>query len=120
MKYGLWTLAFWSRHWLAGGEIEPLSAGLFITHMGLFAEGLLIALYALPLNLSRRVAVIGWYLLSIVMDYALGFHPPLTNFVPLEYVFWVATGLTMVLGIALLALPYSQPTLVTRSAEARS
>jgi uncharacterized membrane protein YpjA len=119
MKYGLWTLAFWSRHWFAGGEIEPISVGLFVTHMGLFSEGLLIALYALPLNLPRRMAVIGWYVLSIFVDYAFGFHPPLTEFVPVEYVFWVATGLTTVLGVALLALPFTTAQVVARPVEAR-
>jgi uncharacterized membrane protein YpjA len=119
MKYGLWTLAFWSRHWFAGGEIEPISVGLFVTHMGLFSEGLLIALYAMPLNLPRRMAVIGWYVLSIFVDYALGFHPPLTEFVPVDYVFWVATGLTTVLGVALLALPSTNAQVVARPMEAR-
>ncbi|MDZ4718437.1 MAG: DUF1405 domain-containing protein [Roseiflexaceae bacterium] len=119
MKYGLWTLAFWSRHWLAGGEIEPISVGLFVTHMGLFSEGLLIGLYALPLNLPRRLAVIGWYVLSIFVDYALAFHPPLTEFVPVEYVFWVATSLTTVLGVALLALPYTNVQIVTSPVQAR-
>lgn len=105
MKYGLWTLAFWSQHWAGGGAPEPVSVGLFITHMGLFAEGALIALNALPLSLPKRLAVVGWYVLSIYVDYGLGFHPPLTPFVPVAYVFWVATGLTIILGAALLAVP---------------
>ncbi|GAB4110885.1 MAG: DUF1405 domain-containing protein [Roseiflexaceae bacterium] len=105
MKYGLWTLAFWSKHWLSGGMIEPISVGLFITHMGLFAEGALLTLCAFPLGLSRRFAVISWYLLSIIVDYGLGFHPVLTSFVPVEYVFWVAMALTTIIGIALIAMP---------------
>jgi uncharacterized membrane protein YpjA len=107
MKYGLWTLAFWSRHWLGGGEIEPISVGLFITHMGLFTEGALLSIHALPLSLPKRLAVIGWYALSIYVDYALGFHPSLTPFVPVAYVFWVAVALTAVLGVGLLLLPQS-------------
>jgi uncharacterized membrane protein YpjA len=105
VKYGLWTLAFWLRHWLAGGAIEPVSLGLFVTHMGLIAEGLLIAFYALPISLPKRLVVVGWYMLSIFVDYGQHFHPPLTAFVPVEYVFWVATSLTVVLGTALMALP---------------
>jgi uncharacterized membrane protein YpjA len=118
MKYGLWTLAFWSRHWLGGGAVEPISAGLFIVHMGLCAEGLLLALRAFPLSLPRRLAVIGWYVLSIAVDYGLGFHPPLTPFVPLAYIFWVAVGLTAVIGAALLAVPNPQARLQPRAASA--
>jgi hypothetical protein len=62
--------------------------------------------------------VIGWFVLSIFVDYALGFHPPLTEFVPVEYVFWVATGLTSLLGVALLALPYRQTQAAPRPATA--
>jgi uncharacterized membrane protein YpjA len=108
IKYGLWTLAFWMRHWVAGGEIEPISLGLFITHVGLVAEGLIIAGFAFPLSMPKRLAVIGWYLLSIVLDYGLGFHPPLTPFVPVAYVFVIALGLTTLLGVTLLAKPYSR------------
>jgi uncharacterized membrane protein YpjA len=105
MKYGVWTVAFWLRHWSAGGEIEPISVGLVITHIGLFSEGALLATVALPLSLPKRLTVICWYVLSIVVDYRLGYHPPLTPFVPTEYAFWVAAGMTLLLGIGLLALP---------------
>jgi uncharacterized membrane protein YedE/YeeE len=39
------------------------------------------------------------------VDYGLGFYPPLTYAVPEAYVFWVATALTTLLGVALLLLP---------------
>lgn len=128
MKYGAWTIAFWLRHWSAGGEIEPVAVMLFITHIGLFIEGLLfvprIGLLALPL----RLAVIGWYLLSIAIDYGLSsyaianygfpFHPPLTPFVPVDFVFWVATILTTLLGLGLLLFPRTEGAAATRTAAA--
>ncbi|HEU5087711.1 MAG TPA: DUF1405 domain-containing protein [Roseiflexaceae bacterium] len=109
MKYGVWTMAFWLKHWSGGGEIEPISLGLFVTHIGLFCEGALLATVALPLSLPKRLTVFLWYVLSIVVDYGLGFHPPLTEYVPVEYAFWVAAAMTFALGVGLLALPRWQP-----------
>jgi hypothetical protein len=51
------------------------------------------------------LSIIGWYALSIFVDYGLGFHPPLTYAVPETFVLWLAVGLTTALGAALLLLP---------------
>lgn len=115
MKYGAWTIAFWLRHWSTGGMIEPVSALMFITHIGLFIEGLLFVPFIGPLALLKRLAVIGWFVLSIGVDYGLSayatasygfpFHPPLTPTVSVDFVFWTAAGLTALLGLGLLLLP---------------
>ncbi|PDW00344.1 DUF1405 domain-containing protein [Candidatus Chloroploca asiatica] len=105
IKYGLWTLAFWLRHWSVVGTFEPLEIMLFVSHMGLTAEGVLLALHIGSLSLPVRLSIIGWFALSIWVDYGLGHHPPLTYAVPVAFVFWVATGLTALLGLALLLLP---------------
>src|SRR5690606_15445464 len=94
LKYGAWTSSFLLKHWSGGGLIEPISAGLFITHIGLMAEGALLVPQIGRLSLGARLATIGWFALSIFVDYGLGFHPPLTPQVPVEFVFWLATGLT--------------------------
>jgi uncharacterized membrane protein YpjA len=108
IKYGLWTLAFWLRHWSAAGFVDgawPMEAMLFVSHIGLTCEGLLLATRIGPLGLPARLAVIGWFVLSIFVDYGLGHHPPLTYAVPLSFVMAVAVGLTATLGLALLLLP---------------
>ena len=58
------------------------------------------------LSLPARLSIIGWYALSIFVDYGLGHHPPLTAVVPVTYVFWVAIALTTTIGALLLWLPY--------------
>lgn len=108
IKYGLWTVFFWLRHWSEAGFVPdyyPMEVMLFVSHIGLTAEGILLARQIGPLNLPSRMGIIGWYVLSIYIDYGLGFHPPVTYAVPVEYVFWLATVLTVILGLGLLLLP---------------
>lgn len=115
LKYGAWTMAFWLRNWSAGGPIEPIAMMLFVTHIGLFIEGLLFVPLIGPLSLPKRLGVIAWYALSIVVDYGLAryafayygfpFYPPLTPFVSVDFVFWAATVMTTALGVGLLLLP---------------
>ncbi|MFQ3662651.1 MAG: DUF1405 domain-containing protein [Chloroflexaceae bacterium] len=112
IKYGLWTLAFWLRHWSEAGFVPgywPLEAMLFVSHIGLTCEGLLLATRIGPPGLPVRLGIVSWYALSILVDYGLGQHPPLTYAVPLNYALWTAALLTVGLGSALvfLVLPFS-------------
>ncbi len=112
IKYGLWTLAFWLRHWSEAGLVPgafPMELMLFVAHIGLTCEGLLLATRIGPLGLPARLAIIGWYAISIFVDYGLGFHPPLTYAVPLSFVLWLAVALTAALGVALMLLPAVSP-----------
>jgi uncharacterized membrane protein YpjA len=105
IKYGLWTLAFWARHWAEVRAFEPLEFMLFVAHIGLTAEGVLIATRMGRVSLPARLAVIGVFALSIWVDYGLGFHPPLTYAVPVGFALWTAIVLTTGLGAALLLMP---------------
>ncbi|NTW00572.1 MAG: DUF1405 domain-containing protein [Oscillochloris sp.] len=108
IKYGIWTMLFWLKHWSVVGLSDPefpLELMLFVSHMGLTAEGILLATRIGRLAIPPRLGIISWFALSIVVDYGLGYFPPLTPAVPEVYVFWVATGLTTLLGTTLLLLP---------------
>ncbi len=101
-------MLFWLKHWSVAGFADPefpMELMLFVSHMGLTAEGVLLATRIGPLATPLRLGVIGWFALSIFVDYGLGYHPPLTYAVPEAYIFWVATALTTLLGVALLLLP---------------
>jgi hypothetical protein len=82
---------------------------LFVAHIGLTCEGILLATRIGPLGLPARLAIVGWYALSIFVDYGLGYHPPLTYAVPWGYVLGLAVALTAALGAALLLLPAASP-----------
>jgi uncharacterized membrane protein YpjA len=108
IKYGIWTMLFWSKHWSVAGFSDPefaMELMLFVSHLGLTCEGVLLATRIGPLTTPARLGVIGWFVLSIFIDYGLGYHPPLTYAVPTVYAFGVATGLTTLLAAALLLLP---------------
>ncbi|MCU0491076.1 MAG: DUF1405 domain-containing protein [Chloroflexaceae bacterium] len=111
IKYGLWTLVFWLGYWAQGGLVEPVGMLMFVTHIGLLAEGLLLVPQLGPLSLPLRASVVGWFALSIFVDYGLRawaiqhygfpFHPPTPDSM-VSLMFWMATLLTVALGAALL------------------
>lgn len=106
MKYGVWTVLFWLRQWVGSGIIEPLEVLLFVVHIGLFIEGLLFVPRIGAIPFIHRLLIIGWFALSIYVDYGLGYDPGMVSHVPLRFAFWVATSATIVLGLGLLLLPY--------------
>jgi uncharacterized membrane protein YpjA len=118
IKYGVWTIAFWLRHWSGGGEIEIVGLAMFVVHIGLLCEGLLFLPHIGPLAAWKRIAVIGFYALSAFIDYGLvgyavntvgfPFYPPLTPQVPVSFALAVAAGMIALLGAGLLALPYGR------------
>jgi uncharacterized membrane protein YpjA len=123
IKYGLWTVAFWLAHWSQVGFVDgywPMELMLFVAHIGLTCEGLLLATRIGPLALPARLAVIAWYALSIFVDYGLGHHPPLTYTISASFVFWLATILTTALGAALLLVPSRTPAWTSRPIAGRA
>jgi uncharacterized membrane protein YpjA len=106
IKYGAWTIVFWLRQWSGAGEAAPIEIMLFVTHIGLLIEGLLFVPYLSPLGLWPRLSVIGWFVLSLFVDYVLDFYPPLSPFVSESFVMWLAIVLTGALSFGLLLLPY--------------
>lgn len=105
MKYGLWTVGYWMRDWSAGGPVDPISLMLFVSHIGLFVQGMLLIPYATRTGLIGRAAVFLWYALSVYVDYGWRYHPPLGPHVTQSYAMWMAIGWTALLGTGLLLLP---------------
>ncbi|WP_129626754.1 DUF1405 domain-containing protein [Candidatus Oscillochloris fontis] len=108
IKYGLWTLFFWGKHWSVAGFADPevlMEMMLFVSHIGLTCEGILLARQMTPIPLLQRLGVVAWFLASVAIDYGLGYFPPLTYAVPQAYAFTIATSLTGLLGFALFLLP---------------
>ncbi len=108
LKYGAWTILFWLRQWMGAGEIAPLGFVLLVSHVGLFIEGALLVPHIDNLSLITRGAIIAWFGFSIYVDYGLGYDPGMASHVPLEFAFWVAVVLTLLLGVGLLQLENKQ------------
>lgn len=109
LKYGAWTVVFWLREWSGSHTIAPIEFLLFVSHIGLFIQGLLFVPLLKPLSWLKRWLVIGWFALSIVVDYGAGFHPPLSPHVSVSFAFWLAMVATVVIGAGLLLLPVHPP-----------
>ncbi len=117
IKYGIWTLVFWLRGWSGSGDIHLLDSIMFVTHIGLTIEGLLFIPWIGPLHLPGRLMVVGWFVLSLIVDYGMTsysrfyygmpFHPPMWEpYVQASFMGWTAALLTTLLGVGLLLLPY--------------
>jgi uncharacterized membrane protein YpjA len=107
LKYGVWTLMFWVRQWASTTSVEPGDLVLFIVHVGLLVQGLLLVPWIRSLHLWPRLGILGWLVLGLYVDYGLGFHPPLPPAVPVDYVFGVAVVLTVLLSLGLVLLPHT-------------
>ncbi len=80
IKYGIWTMfviLFYAEHFLSGNQWE-MYAFLFLAHLGLLTEGLLLSgIYKLN---KADLALIGFfYLLNDYADYVIGTHPIIPN-----------------------------------------
>ena len=106
IKYGLWTVAFWSLYWTNGGPFTLESLAMTFTHSIMIAEGLLLLYYT---RLTRPVALgLGaWFLFNDWVDYGpLRTRPGLPPGVSVQTMMWIAAGLTLLIAAAYLMLAH--------------
>ena len=85
VKFGTWTMLFWSLYWARTGDLNPVSLLMFATHFGMAIEGLLLFQYLDRKSLRNTLVVLAWFVLHDVVDYAplapgrggYGWYPPL-------------------------------------------
>jgi len=94
IKYGVWTVTFWSLFWANGGPLTLESVAMTFTHLVMTAEGILLLAYA-RLTLPATLALGAWFIFNDWMDYGpLQTRPGLPPGVSVETMMWVAVGLT--------------------------
>ena len=74
IKYGIWAVAVISDFWLIGGEIRLIEVMLFLSHIGMAAEGILYLPLAWPGKYSW-VPVVLFTWINDIADYVFGMHP---------------------------------------------
>lgn len=78
MKYGLWTVFIWFTNYLSGGEYHFTAILMSLTHFGMVVEGLILSVYLrfrpIPLLIASLFLIV-----NDIVDYGLGYHPPLPN-----------------------------------------
>ena len=74
VKYGLWAVAVIGHYWWLGGDIAPVEVMLWLSHLGMAAQGVL---FWRPLSYSLPAvwAAAGWMLANDLADYLWGLHP---------------------------------------------
>ncbi len=85
IKYGSWTMSFWLLYWARTADYNPVSILMFVTHLGLTIQGLLILQYLHKPSLRDSLLVLMWFAASDIVDYApiapgrdgYGWYPPL-------------------------------------------
>ncbi len=94
IKYGLWTVAFWSLFWLNGGPLTLESVAMTFTHLVMTGEGLFLLYYARG-TLRAAMGLGLWFAFNDWMDYGpWQTRPGLPPGVSVVTMMWVAIALT--------------------------
>lgn len=135
IKYGVWTVVYSFAYWWGGGRVEPLTLLMCATHVGMIGEGVYViyrimvprAVAESPSTVTSIgafmgrgaeaiaprgglrwpyvVAALGWFGLSDVVDYGLGYFPAFDpSAVSLELMQWHTIAMTIGLTALFLLL----------------
>lgn len=74
IKYGVWACVVIADYWLGGNGVAPVEAMLFLSHLGMAAEGY-IFLRHWSVTWRQALAAGGWLGLNDYVDYVGGWHP---------------------------------------------
>lgn len=74
IKYGIWAVVIISQYWSGGGPVELTEMMLWLSHLGMAAQG---AIFLITISPRRPMITLTavWMLLNDFMDYGLGLHP---------------------------------------------
>ena len=98
IKYGVWAAYVLTDYWLIGGTINLIDGLLWLSHLGMAAEGF-IFIRQLFFTAQQGVMVWLWMYINDFMDYWVGLHPYLPDPQQWERVMVFTIGLSTVLGI---------------------
>jgi uncharacterized membrane protein YpjA len=85
IKYGTWTMTFWLLYWARTGDYNFVAVLMFVTHLGLTVQGLVIMQYLHKPSWRDTVIILIWFVASDIVDYSpiapgrngYGWYPPL-------------------------------------------
>lgn len=105
IKYGVWTCTVWLAYWLQTGDFFFLSVAMFLTHIGLIAQGVVLLLLTERWSVRDGLLVLAYYAFADFVDYGLNHHPgyPLVV-VSRALVQWHSVAMTWGLGVLLVAV----------------
>jgi uncharacterized membrane protein YpjA len=105
IKYGVWTCTVWLAYWVATGDFFFLSVAMFLTHVGLIAQGVVLLLLTRQWTAREAAPAFLYYIVADLVDYGLGHHPMFPQpEVSMALVQWHTVAMTWLLGLGLVAL----------------
>ena len=104
IKYGVWTCVVWLAYWSQTSNFFFLSVAMFLTHIGLIAQGVVLLLLTERWSARELVPALLYYSIADVVDYRLGHHPTYPAQVSAALVQWHTVAMTWLLGGLLLGL----------------
>lgn len=108
IKYGVWTCTIWLAYWAATGNFFFLSVAMFVTHVGLIAQGVALLLLTEGWRPRDVLPALAYYGVADMVDYGLGHHPMYPLEVSAALVQWHTVAMTWLLGAGLIALGTAQ------------
>jgi uncharacterized membrane protein YpjA len=114
LKYGIWTCLIWIAYWLATADFFFLSVAMFVTHVGLIAQGIVLLLLTRGWSAWQVLPAFAYYVVADVVDYGLGHYPDYPLEVSAALVQWHTMAFTWLMGLSLISLakrrqPVQQP-----------
>ncbi len=107
IKYGVWTCLVWLLYWSATGDFNPLSILMFVTHLGLIGQGVVLLLLTDTWSVREVLPSVAYYALADYVDYGLGHHPAYPMlYVSHAIVQWHSVVMTWLLSGTLLLLAW--------------
>ncbi|MDN5347519.1 MAG: hypothetical protein PWP65_1083 [Clostridia bacterium] len=100
VKYGFWAMVLISHYWLRGAPVGIIEFLLWLSHLGMAAEGLLY-LRHWPANFRQAAGLFFWMALNDFLDYRLDLHPYLFRNDQFGLALAAAAILTAALGLLL-------------------
>ncbi|MCL4507322.1 MAG: DUF1405 domain-containing protein [Chloroflexi bacterium] len=127
VKYGTWTMLYWTLYWARTGDFNPVSLLMFATHFGMAIEGLLLFQYLDRSNLRNTLVVFAWMILHDIVDYApiapgregYGWYPPLplgTSLVPVMMIYAILMTWLLSASLFIQSLVYKRTVKTNRLA----
>ncbi|MCB0077059.1 MAG: DUF1405 domain-containing protein [Anaerolineales bacterium] len=101
IKYGVWTCTVWLAYWAQTGDFNALSLLMFVTHVGLIAQGVVLLLLTEGWTLRQALPAFAYYIFADFVDYRLGHHPMYPNVLSAALVQWHTVAMTWLLGVAI-------------------
>jgi uncharacterized membrane protein YpjA len=103
VKYGLWTVLYWSLWWRAGNPLTLESGTMTFTHAAMVVMGLSLLVYFRP-RVHEVLASAAWFGFNDYLDYWQHLAPRVPADVPIRVLQTEQVAVTLLLTLGLLAL----------------